>query len=1786
MTGRQNDGRHRITAKQPNTPAEYFMAEDILTSSSTVEESLDAAVAEGGAYDILCKRLQALGTQLNQKTEALNRARLEEFGKSGMEVLGRIRIRTENNCAARDIVRVGGMLLFGYNVFIGLKQETLPEDVFSLYRLTETEDGFEASPAPLEGTFLADPGFVRDFAELYTYYKNTRLLVLAERNNRLLAGFQIGDRVSDVRVFRWEISTDGTTVTYIDNRGERDLVMPPAHDFEWLPTGREHQVNGRHPHINILDTVFVETVGGDLTIKLEDNTEDGLGIYREDVLDKNQSLDDGQIHYAQIGGLILLKVLPYRESEWRCFVFNSLTKDVQRIDAIGEACAQLPEDHGIIFPGGCYLQNSEYKLFDQSVGGMSLRRIRRSPNGEDVLYVFYEPESGRSALFNYNLIERKLDNPLFGNGYALYEDGRMILFEDEKGEPTRVHPMQIWQTPYCSEEFSAQNRNSATRLGRIGNADLVRGISDAYSIVRQTAAQTVSAALYEKLGKETARLFDAYFWLKEEDFGLAPVLREIAKTAELVLDEYEKVESIRRRSMEDMQTARVKQRELFDGLIPDSWSDAREFADSLGRINRRRGHIISLRGLRYIDLAEVDALEKELAERETLISRATADFLAGDKAMAPFEKAVEDILAASRRAATAAELAEPTAGLHRLTEDLDMLSALMSSLPFDDVPLQTRIIDGISDVYGKVNQARTRLEQKLGQMGSVEAEAQFAAQFKLFSQSIANALALASTPERCDEELSRLLLQLEELESRFSDRETFVGDILQKREELLEAFEKHKQSMLEERRRRCHGLQLSAERILATLTRRAGKCTDAEELNAFFVADPMARKVMELADQLRALHDTVKADDVESRLKNIRNQSLRALRDKTELFEDDGNAIKLGRHKFSVNTQDLDLTLLPGEDGLYFHLTGTDYSEKAVLPELDGTEAFRQLTLESESPEVSRAEYLAHCIIDEASRNINGFSFTALLTLAPQPDELTAFVKDFAAPRYREGYEKGIHDHDAALILQSILPISRQADLLRFAPAARALAMLYWHTAQNQPEAKAWPDWAKSGFGVNRLFRSGTGLRSLQRTISSAVAQYADHLNLTDAPAWQDDLTEQAGDFLALVFTRSTAEFVCSKYAQTLLETLRDTMEQNHAWADFIHSQERLAAQPEQRLGLALTWLRGLAAQPEYAHLAPYATEAAVLLFIETAPKDEHTPPFIFRFSEIDLQVQVTGLLGTHPRIKNGAMTLVLDDFYSRLRKHRLEVIPGFKRFQEVRHAILERERAAMRLTEFTPRPLSSFVRNRLIDQVYLPMIGDNFAKQIGVAGSSKRTDLMGMLMIISPPGYGKTTLMEYVAYSLGMIFMKINGPALGHSVLSLDPANAPDATSAQELDKLNLALEMGNNVMLYIDDIQHTNPEFLQKFISLCDGTRRIEGVWKGRTKTYDMRGKKFCVVMAGNPYTESGEVFKIPDMLANRADVYNLGEVLGGMQDAFALSYIENSLTSNRVLAPLAQRDLADFYSFVDLAEGKPSSAGDFSYNYSQAEKQEVIEVLKRLLVIRDVLLKVNRQYIASASQADRYRTEPPFRLQGSYRSMNKLAEQISAVMNDAELNRLIDDFYLGESQLLTEAAEENLLKLDELRDCLTQEKAARWADIKRQFLRSKSFGGDDADIGDRVVAQLADLVEGVSALRGAAPAPLPAAGQPAGTARQALAGAANENIAAQLERLVDSVHNLNGSRDQTVAVHALAQSLVDVIYFIRSLCVQNNVPPASPLTTQLSALLQKARQVLEKLEPGAVG
>src|SRR5690606_18243828 len=112
----------------------------------------------------------------------------------------------------------------------------------------------------------------------------------------------------------------------------------------------EAMVEGRH--LNIENLVFVSNIGGKLSLRVEDNTDEGREIYRERLEDENQQLIDLGLEYARVGPLVILKVLPFREEKHRYLVFNVKPQQAVRIDAIGLACQELPEDHGILFPGG------------------------------------------------------------------------------------------------------------------------------------------------------------------------------------------------------------------------------------------------------------------------------------------------------------------------------------------------------------------------------------------------------------------------------------------------------------------------------------------------------------------------------------------------------------------------------------------------------------------------------------------------------------------------------------------------------------------------------------------------------------------------------------------------------------------------------------------------------------------------------------------------------------------------------------------------------------------------------------------------------------------------------------------------------------------------------------------------------------------------------------------------------------------------------------------------------------------------------------------------------------------------------------------------------------------------------------------------------------------------------------------------------------------------------------------------------------------------------------------
>src|SRR5699024_7095752 len=125
-----------------------------------------------------------------------------------------------------------------------------------------------------------------------------------------------------------------------------------------------------------------------------------------------------------------------------------------------------------------------------------------------------------------------------------------------------------------------------------------------------------------------------------------------------------------------------------------------------------------------------------------------------------------------------------------------------------------------------------------------------------------------------------------------------------------------------------------------------------EALNTYFASDGLVQKVRAIAKNLQAMGFSVKADDIDARLKAIQVESYKSLKDKSDLFEDGGQIIKLGKHRFSVNTQPLDLTLLSrqqsdGKRVLNLHLTGTDYYEVLNNAELNALRPYWDINIAS-----------------------------------------------------------------------------------------------------------------------------------------------------------------------------------------------------------------------------------------------------------------------------------------------------------------------------------------------------------------------------------------------------------------------------------------------------------------------------------------------------------------------------------------------------------------------------------------------------------------------------------------------------------------------------------------------------------------------------------------------------------------------------------------------------------------------------------------------------------------------
>ncbi|PHS06609.1 MAG: AAA family ATPase [Kordia sp.] len=1593
---------------------------------------------EGGTYEIIQSRLQKHKTDLVTRLNNLNGSRKEVFGSVETKLIANDRINTENTCIARDIVALENNCLFGYNVHFGLRTEIKLTDVFSIY--TYKEQRFQEQPL----TLINDELFISDFQNLYKYYRNTFFAKFSIIGNYLYMVFQTNENTTDIKAFKWLIKDQ--SLAYIDNRSDHEFKFPVQHEFKWQETNYDMHRNGSHPHISILDKLFVETIGGDLTIKIEDNTNDGKGILNEPVEHKDQTLEDGKFLFADLGNLTVLSITPYQETA-RYFVYNHKVQQVARIQSIQDTAVLLPDNHGLIFPDGYYLQTGEFKKFEKSIEQVKFQQKIASPNGEDYLYIFYEEGKGDYVLMTYNIIEQRINTPIICNGFTVLENGELCYFKAEE-DSTKHHVVQIWQTPF-SKTVQISNTHSDSLLYKIGNKDIVSAMAECQELITLLNKTDDYDGLYDDISKQATDVLDSYYWINDTETSCLNIpLLELKTTANAAIDEFEKVVQLKKAATNA--TAEVEQdiTDLFDKIKHSSFKAIDDFVEVLTRLRGAQGATISLKDIRYTNNTHIEELSADISEQTERISRRCVSFLLDEKALLPYHNRLEEKAAVLEKIKKVVDAKGLEEEINQISTDLEMLIDIVNNLQIDDTSHSTAIIDTISLLFAEINQLKAGLKRKAKNLNESESKADFIAQLKLFDQSIINFIDIANTPEKCDEYLTKLSVQLEELEGKFADFDEYITQIIEKREEVYAAFETRKNSLVAAKNKKAITLQSAAERILGSIRKKAATFRNAEEINGYFASDLMVSKIQSIIKQLKGIDEIGKAETLESNLKSSKQETVRKLKDKLDLYEDGDNVIKLGKHRFGVNKQPLDLNIIAKNNALYFHLTGTDFYQKIENDILNTSQHIWNQELISENKEVYRSEYLAYKIY-----NTEGLKKLSLLNA----DDLAALVKKQGGENYAEGYVKGVHDEDAITILTTLVKTEESLGLLKYTPDIRAYAQFFWNSLVSDKK-EVLDKQIKASGSVLAVFPDSD---QYEFVIEDLVTQINPFLQ-----EWNCELDANAIANYLFKELYGDDEFCMSAKAIELKEQFQGYLKTNNGAQTFEKSIASLNNLKDQ-VALVSQWLNSFNKEATF-----YSQEAIVLLLFNGKVNK--------KINHINAIENISTLKGSHGVIKGNDYSFNYHLFINKLAQYNNNVIQDFIAYKTAKKELTEAQKNSLKLEEFKPKVLSSFVRNKLIDQVYLPLFGDNLSKQLGTVGENKRTDRMGMLLLISPPGYGKTTLMEYISERLGLIFMKINGPAIGHDITSVDPMSANNSATRQELEKLNLAFEMGNNVMLYLDDIQHCNPEFLQKFISLADGQRKIEGVYNGVTKTYDFRDKKFCVIMAGNPYTESGDKFRIPDMLANRADIYNLGDVIGDSADLFKLSLIENALTSNDLLRQLSSKNFEDIYSIVTHIEQGGEGTLDLKGNHTKQEVQDYISVLEKVLRIRNDVLSVNAQYIKSAAMEDAYRTEPSFKLQGSYRDMNKLVAKVVPIMNEKELTTLLLSHYESESQTLTSAAEANLLKYKELSNNLTKNEQERWNTIKTTFVKNnklKGFGNQNemAQVLNQLM-QFSDNLEGI--------------------------------------------------------------------------------------------------------------
>ena len=363
---------------------------------------------------------------------------------------------------------------------------------------------------------------------------------------------------------------------------------------------------------------------------------------------------------------------------------------------------------------------------------MLIERVVHAPNGEDVLYVFYNRLTGDYVLMPYRLIAQKVEERISCNGFSLFPNGHLAAVPRRAGTAEASHDSTAadavpsaratnrpdsgrrfsirWATrrwcaasPECNEVLTLDSEGQSLRRTLHRSRQALRRHPRLLSVaVRARRASELDAALRQvrEAADKAVDEFDKVRRLQRE--AVATRRRRCAQRCE------ERFQEVRRVELQVPQRLRGQPRRACGSCAANS-SRSRKCATSMWRRWRKSS--------------------RPWSSRRTSCRNACVQFLLKPEALEPYRRQAAEHLATRRdRHQGRRRPGDREGGRRRRAANWKCSSRSSTACKIEDATETTRIIDGITAVYSTLNQVKAALKKRLQNLVASEGAAQFAAQ--------------------------------------------------------------------------------------------------------------------------------------------------------------------------------------------------------------------------------------------------------------------------------------------------------------------------------------------------------------------------------------------------------------------------------------------------------------------------------------------------------------------------------------------------------------------------------------------------------------------------------------------------------------------------------------------------------------------------------------------------------------------------------------------------------------------------------------------------------------------------------------------------------------------------------------------------------------------------------------------------------------------------------------------------------------------------------------------------